>query len=206
MYLITISALYFNLHCLWICRLVACPLPIIFHSTTVATNQSQTQCSHWRLWFCIADMVWRQLWTVHVFCTSNPLWSNHIGALWRTCRPASGCVMTVIRTLGAPIIVTDHCNATIATVLHSNHCYRSLYCDDGNTAIIVTDCSDPSATTQIVHTGFNHPFFTFCKELHFAVVRWWSSGKRVKEKIIVHTGFNHPFFSFYKSFFFVCLP
>ena len=107
-------------------------------------------------------MVRRQLYTVHVLCTLTPLWSNHIGSLWRICRPASGCVMTVIRTLGAPIIVTDHCNATIATVLHSNHCYRSLYCDDGNTAIIVTDCSDPSATTQIVHTGFNRPFFTFC--------------------------------------------
>ena len=167
------KTLYFKMHCLWICRLVACPLPIIFHSTTVATNQSQTQCSHWRLWFCIDDMVWRQLYTVHVFCTWDPLWSNHISALWRICRPASGCVMTVIRALGATITVTDHCNATIATlqsllqIIGTDHCYRSLYCEDGNTAIIVTDCSDPSATTQIVHTGFNHPFFTFCNSWIF---------------------------------------
>ena len=49
------------------------------------------------------------------FDSTVELWSNHISALWRICRPASGCVMTVIRTLGAPIIVTDHCIATMAT-------------------------------------------------------------------------------------------
>ena len=49
------------------------------------------------------------------FDSTVELWNNHISALWRICRPASGCVMTVIRTLGAPIIVTDHCIATMAT-------------------------------------------------------------------------------------------
>ena len=49
------------------------------------------------------------------FESTVELWGNHICALWRICRPAYGCVMTVIRTLEAPIIVTDHCNATIAT-------------------------------------------------------------------------------------------
>ena len=126
MYLITISALYFNLHCLWICRLVACPLPIIFHSTTVAANQSQTQCSHWRLWFCIADMVRRQLYAVHVLCTLTPLWncggttSVHFGG-FAAQHPAVWWQWSEL---------WEHQSLLQIIVLrrwqHSDHCYRLL--------------------------------------------------------------------------------